>query len=171
MISKNWSHRLFWSLIDMAATNAYVIYRQFHPKTTHSEFFEMLAQQMLDFGRSGGGLNRRSLRSFISECSVDSDSECSLQPSMRSPSPTASAPCVPGKFKGDYRRVCFVCYRKSRFTLGALRSNGKPRKNYYKPNFGCKTCGVALCPTGPCWAEYHTEFTGQTDPACHSHFV
>jgi hypothetical protein len=92
MISKNWSHRLFWSLMDMAATNSYIIYRHFHPQTTHSEFFQQLAEEMLNFGRSGGGLTRRSLRSFLSGTDT---SECSTPvPSLRSPSQLLQPVCL-----------------------------------------------------------------------------
>ena len=43
LVSKRWDWRLFWGLMDIAITNAFVLYTFFHKTTTHSQFFFELA--------------------------------------------------------------------------------------------------------------------------------
>ena len=39
LVSKRWDWRLFWGLMDIAITNAFVLYTFFHKTTTHSVHF------------------------------------------------------------------------------------------------------------------------------------
>ena len=64
-----------------------------------------------------------------------------------------------------YFYPCYVCRAKDIWSPGAKRKDGSVRKNYPRSSMGCKTCNVALCKTGDCWAIYHTQHQGIQQPA------
>ena len=64
-----------------------------------------------------------------------------------------------------YFYSCYVCRAKDIWSPGAKRKDGSVRKNYPRSSMGCKTCNVALCKTGDCWAIYHSQHKGIQQPA------
>ena len=46
IICKKWPLKLDLGLLDMAATNTYIIYKQHHPRCTHREFMRMFVHEM-----------------------------------------------------------------------------------------------------------------------------
>ena len=70
-------------------------------------------------------------------------------------------------FKGDYKRLCFVCKNRGiTNSKGKERKqgDGKPRINYPRSKSCCNCCDVALCNDQTCWDVMHSEFTGQSEP-------
>ena len=43
LLSKRWDWRLFWGIMDIAITNAFILYLFFHPTMTHQQFFREVA--------------------------------------------------------------------------------------------------------------------------------
>lgn len=154
-----------WGLVDMCHTNAFIIYRQFHPNTTHMAFFKQLALELLYKSRHLSVPTRR----------LRQTQATGLVPLPTTPTtPTVrvvAAPCEPRKFPGDFKRACYVCMMKNSFADGKIRdNNGSMRKQYPRSYWGCPNCCVALCRYGTCWAKYHSEYFGQRDEVCADRF-
>ena len=164
MLSNRWYDRLFWGLIDMAITNSFIIYSHMHPGIEHSEFFQMLAQELFYIGK---GMELPPLRR-------SAHVSTSITPTTPvTPTVGPSVPVhVPGNFIAKYKRNCFYCMKKNNFVLGTARdkdlenpSESQRRREYPRCRTGCKSCNVALCNNNICWVKYHEEFNGIPDPA------
>ena len=160
----------------MAATNAYLLFKHFHPLCTRAEFFRMLATEMFNTAKAqrlhtGTSRTRALATTVASDDDVVSVSSIgSFQSSGPSVQPENSAisPCVPGAFKkATLRRPCFVCKSSGIFTQGAARKNNLvPRRISPRSHTGCITHNVALCERTDCWAVYHRDYTNLRDDKC-----
>jgi hypothetical protein len=165
-IAKNWSMRLFWSLLDMAHTNAFIIYRRFHPKVSHAAFFRMLAREMFYFAKGLQVPEKRVTRAHtksparISLCSdTDENSATESENDL-----SHHGQCIQSKLVAGYRRPCYACVRGGTFSEGTKRkTNDYVRKVYPRTSFGCKSCNVPLCTAGGCWQVYHQMYFGEQD--------
>jgi len=160
LVSKRWDWRLFWGLMDIAITNAFILYSFFHPRITHSQFFFDVANDFFLYAKKGGrvGSKRRLSRRRGKSDSEESDQQNTKEEVEEGAVPTGTHKRV--HFKGTYKRSCFVCLNKRQnYTVGKnpKKDTGKRRENFPRSHSGCKECNVALCNTPECWRIMHTE--------------
>ena len=150
-----WWRKAFFSLLDIAIINAYILYFHSHQtgrKLTHLQFRVQLAKELLHEAshQVGESLGSQSSMSSLSH------SQSSLSHSQSSLSPSArlterhfpdKVPLRPSGAPGQ--RDCVVCSGKK----------GRSRKT---TTYCCKQCGVGLCVV-PCFELYHTK----VDPTRH----
>ena len=163
LVSKRWDWRLFWGLMDIAITNAFILYLFYHPRITHSDFFFDLANDFFLYAKKGGrvGSKRRLSRRRGKSSSDESDEEEKTETVDDTPVPQTTHKRV--HFQGTYKRSCFVCLNKRKnFTIGAnpKKDTGKRRENFLRSHSGCKECNVALCEGPDCWRVMHAEYVG-----------
>ena len=162
LISRRWDWRLFWGIMDIALTNAFILYLFFHPSVTHQEFFREVATQFFWCAKKDLRGPETTVRTSKRQTSADEESgdEADIEEL-----PVALPASVPKRrhFKGTYKRACYVCM--SRRNINSLAKNprkcsGTVRENLKRSHTGCKFCNVALCAGPDCWKVFHEEFQG-----------
>ena len=170
LVSKRWDWRLFWGLMDVAITNAFVLYTFFHKTTTHSQFFFELAFEWFKVAKNGGRELPQKRRLSTRQSSNGDDTvseECGEEGDAEAVPKTSAAEHQRRRFKGKYKRACYVCLKlRCNVKIGknVKKETGAERENFPRPNSGCKTCNVALCMEGACWRVFHTQFVGCSQP-------
>ena len=179
VIGRKWGFKLDLGLLDMAITNSYFIYKEYHPKCTHRQFMRMLVHEfmLMAMGKPLADPPRSSSRTPRTPASSSRPAPIVLSPGTRlkmklAPKLDMQA-CIPGEFPGNkYYRNCKACMLDGIFMISKhKRANGKERRNYPRSKYGCKTCNVALCTGGDCWEKYHTKFFGNSDSTGHDRWV
>jgi hypothetical protein len=173
LIYKNWSMRLFWSLMDMAHCNAYIIYRHFHPRVSHAAFFKQLAKELFYYGKGMKPPARVVQRLLHARDAKPASANVGSEDTESDEEVVSEATvCVPSKLKNGKRRPCFVCVQLNNHTESTHRKDtGSVRKLFPRSMQGCKTCNVPLCTSGGCWELYHQEFRGFQDTCCTGQWI
>ena len=170
LVSKRWDWRLFWGLMDIAITNSFILYSFFHKNTTHSQFFFELAFEWFKVAKNGGRELPQKRRLSTRQSSNGDDtvsSECGEEQEGEALPKTSSAEHMRRRFKGKYKRACYVCLKlRCNVKIGKnlKKDSGVERENFPRPNSGCKQYNVALCNEGACWRVLHTQFVGCSQP-------
>ena len=164
LVSNRWDWRLFWGLWDIAVVNCFIIFLFFHPTCTHAQFFLEVANGFYFYGKKGAGGDKRKRTSprtaselDLSHLTLVSDADDESDVKVPDVTPLRH---VRRRFKGSYKRSCFVCLKLDRNkTQGKkAKESGDLRWNYPRSYSGCKTCNVALCVGGDCWTVHHRDY-------------
>ena len=162
LISKRWDWRLFWGIMDIAITNAFILYLFFHPTTTHQDFFKSVANEFFIIAKKDLRGPVASLRaSTRNNSSGDGSAEDADIEEVQAVTPASVHKRY--HFKGRYKRACYVCMQKRNITSISERPrkcSGTVRENLKRPHSGCKFCNVALCEGPSCWKTFHEEYQG-----------
>ena len=162
LFSKRWDWRLFWGIMDIAITNAFILYLFFHPSTTHQDFFRSVANEFFIIAKKdlrGPVASQRA--STRNNSSGDGSGEDADIEEVQAVHPASVHKRY--HFKGRYKRACYVCMQKRNITSISERPrkcSGTVRENLKRPHSGCKFCNVALCEGPSCWKTFHEEYPG-----------
>jgi len=146
-----WTKKLFFHMLDLSVTNAYILYCKHVKKIKHLNFVKELIQQLVSNSIEEGDITRRARPG---RKSADSSSLLRLEFNMSKHWPVLIP--ATGK-KQNHRRDCVVCKSHQGQCTGKRWIKGESRKRT-ETRYICAGCDgePALCVT-PCFQQYHTQ--------------